>query len=159
MNATRTIAGRPVRGGAAAAQAVVELVATTLDASPHFTASGVRTELEPAVSAISLLASGGYLANGEVVLAAADLRLTINVPVGEKALAATDDHSPPRGAATATDWTLHLPSPTGMADVAESAAATCPHVSTDAPTAVPTARATAGASTIDLTRLVSRSDR
>lgn len=159
MNATRTIAGRPVRSGAAVAQAVVELVATTLDPSPHLTAEAVRGELGSAIPALSLLASGGYLTNGKLVLAAADLRLTIDVPVGEKALAATENAARPCGAATAADWTLHLPAPNGMADVADSAAARCPHVSTDPPAAVPAARAHASAAAIDLTRLTTGSAR
>jgi hypothetical protein len=151
VNATRTIAGRPLRSGAAVAQAIVDLIATTLDASPHIAATGVRDELESVIPALGLLASGGHLMNGEVVLVAADLRLTINVPVGEKALNATENDSHPRGAATATDWTLHLPAPNGMA---EFAAAACPHLSTDTPVAVSATRAVAGAAAvIDLTRL------
>lgn len=159
MNVARTIAGRPVRTGDVVARSIIDLVAATLDTSPHLTADGVRDELASAVPALSLLASGGYLANGDVVLAAADLRLTINVPVDEKALAATENDSPPRGAATATDWSLHLPAPNGLADISEAAAIACSHVSTDPPPAESASQATASAAAIDLSRLANRSNR
>lgn len=159
MNATRTIAGRPVRTGDAVSRSIVDLVAATLEASPHVTADRVRMELASAIPALSLLASGGYLANGGLVLAAADLRLTINVPVGENALHATEDDDPPRGAATATDWSLHLPAPSHLAAVAEAAAAACPHVSTDTPPVVSSTKAASASGVIDLTRLASWSNR
>lgn len=159
MNATRTIVGRPVRTGDAVSRSIVDLVAATLDASPHVTADRVRTELAAAVPALSLLASGGYLANGDLVLVAADLRLTIKVPVGENALAATEDDSPPRGAATATDWSLHLPAPNHLADVAEAAATACPHVSTETPPATSATQAASASAAIDLARLASWSNR
>lgn len=158
MNATRIIAGRPVRGGVAVGQIIQELVAATLDTSPHIVTQEVRKELRAAVPALTLLASGGYIANGDLVLVAAGLRLTIKVPVGEEALSVRENHDAPRGAATATDWVLHLPTPPGMADIAESAAASCPHVSTGPPSEL-AGRETAAATAIDLTRLVSRSGR
>lgn len=157
MNATRIIAGRPVRSGVVVAAAVVDLVAATLESSPHIDAQEVRNELGAAVPALSLLASGGYLANGGLVLVAAGLRLTISVPVGEHALSVDENDDAPRGAATATNWALHVPTPPGMAEVAKSAAASCPHVSTDPP-GEPAEQVSAAAA-IDLTRLVSRSGR
>ena len=157
MNATRIIAGRPVRGGVAVAHLIQELVAATLDTSPHFVTQEVRKELGAAVPALTLLASGGYIANGNLVLVAAGLQLTIKVPVGEEALSVQENHDAPRGAATATDWVLHLPTSPDMAEIAESAAASCPHVSTGPPSELPEREKAAAA--IDLTRLVSRSGR
>jgi hypothetical protein len=159
VNATRTIPGRPIRSAADVADAIVDLIASTVDASPHIDTDEVRSELAAAVPALALLASGGHLVGEALVLTAADLRLVINVPVGEAALAATENIAAPRGAATATDWSLHLPTPGGMAALAKSAASACTHVSIDpAPTA--TARSEAATSPgIDLTRLLDRSDR
>lgn len=160
MNATRTIPGRPISSGTDVANEIVDLVAATLDPSPHITANAVRAELSDALPVLSLLASGGHLNDGGLLLLAASLRLTICVPVGEAALTATADTSAPRGAATAENWMLYIPTPNGLAALAESAASTCAHVSTDPPP--PEGRAsqtTASSSTIDLTRLLDRSDR
>lgn len=160
MNATRTIPGRPIRSGTEVADAIVDLIASTLDPSPHIAAEGVRKELAAALPALALLASGGHLADGALVLTAADLRLVLNVPVGEAALTATENSAAPRGAASATTWTLHLPIPGGMAALAESAASACVHVSTDpAPTVTARSEATASSPGIDLTRLLDRSNR
>ncbi|MBA5876545.1 MAG: hypothetical protein GDA66_18650 [Nitrospira sp. CR1.2] len=158
MNASRTIAGRPVRTGDAVARATVDLVVATLDPSPHLESEEVRAELELAIPTLSLLASGGHFERHGVVLAAADLRLTIAVPVGERALAATENDSAPRGAATATEWTLHLPAPDGLATLVERTAAACPHISTDAaPASSDTSVRSAAA--VDLSRLANRSNR
>jgi len=158
LNATRTIPGRPIRSGTDVADAIVDLIASTVDGSPHIATAALRSELAAAVPALALLASGGHLVEGALVLTAADLRLVINVPIGEAALAAIENIAAPQGAATATDWTLHLPTPGSMAALAESAASACTHVSIDpAPTA--TARSEVTAAGIDLTRLLDRSDR
>ncbi len=159
MNAARTIAGRPVRTGDAVARAVVDLVVATLHPSPHLDSTDVRAELELAIPALSLLASGGHLERDGVVLAAADLRLTIAIPVGERALAATENDSAPRGAATATQWTLHLPAPDGLATLVEDTATACPNISTDAPPAGSDATARSAAAAIDLSRLAYGSSR
>jgi len=160
VNATRTILGRPIRSGTDVADAIVYLIASTLDPSPHIAAEDVRRELAAPLSALALLASGGHLVDGALVLTAADLRLVINVPVGEAALTATEDIAAPRGAATATDWTLHLPTSDAMAALAKAAASACTHVSTDpAPAAAAQSEATATSPGIDLTRLLDRSNR
>jgi hypothetical protein len=155
VNATRTIPGRPLRGGTAVADTVIELVASTLDPSPYLTAAEIRSELAAARSALALLASGGHLAGDDLVLTAADLRLIIKVPVGESALSASENLSAPRGAATATDWTLHLPSPDAATALAASAASACSHVSIEpAPAVTASTTASTPASSIDLRRLL-----
>ena len=160
MNARRTIPGRPISSGADVANEIVDLVAATLDPSPHITTKAVRTELSDALPVLSLLASGGHLTDGSLLLLAASLRLTICVPVGEAALTATADTSAPRGAATAENWMLYIPAPKGLAALAESAESTCAHVSTDPPPPEDGAgEAKASSSTIDLTRLLDRSNR
>lgn len=160
MNVTRTIPGRPFRNGTAVADSIADLIARTLDTSPHIVTDDVRTELDSLRPALALLASGGHLANGMLVLTAADLRLTITVPVGEAALKATEDTAAPRGAATATTWTLHLPGTGGLAGLAESAASMCAHVSTEpAPTDVARSSASTRTAGIDLARLLDGSDR
>jgi hypothetical protein len=160
VNATRTIPGRPTSSGAAVANEIVDLVAATLDPSPHITAKAVRAELTNALPVLSLLASGGHLVDGSLLLLAGSLRLTIRVPVGEAALTATADSSAPRGAATAENWMLYIPVPESLAAIAESAASTCAHVSTEPPPPEDhPSEAKTSASTIDLTRLLDRNNR
>ena len=160
MNATRTIPGRPISSGAGVADEIVDLVAATLDPSPHITEEAVRAELTNALSVLSLLASGGHLADGSLLLQAASLRLSIKVPVGEAALMASADTSAPRGAATAENWILYIPAPDSLAALAESAASACVHVSTGPPPPEGCAsEAKASSSTIDLTRLLDRGNR
>lgn len=160
MNATRIIPGRPIRSGDQVADAVVDLVASTLESTPHIDNAGVRAELSEALPALALLGSGGHLCGDQLVLAAAELRLVIQIPVGEEALAATENSAAPRGAASARDWTLYLPAPAGLAALVDAAAAACAHLSTAAaPTAPAHAEATAAGSGIDLTRLLDRNTR
>ena len=160
MNAIRIIPGRPILSGDQVADAVVGLVASTLGSSPHIDTAGVRAELSEALPALALLGSGGHLCGDQLVLTAAELRLVIQIPVGEAALAATENSTAPRGAATARDWTLYVPSPAGLAALVDAAAAACPHVSTAAAPAAPVrAEATAAGPGIDLTRLLDRTNR
>lgn len=156
MNSTRTIPGRPTRSGTEVAEAIIDLVASTLDASPDLSSGSVRAELAEAVPTLALLSSAGDLAEDALVLIAANLRLVINVPVGEAALSARDDTAPPRGATTATDWKLHIPAPGSLAALARSVASTCRHVSTEPPpgASTPQAAGRAAATGIDLSRLL-----
>lgn len=152
MKATRTIAGRPINDGAAVAETVIELIAETLAASPHFEAKDVKSELAGSTAALALLAGGGHLRDGDLVLIAGTLRLQIEVPVGKNALEAEMNTNPPRGAATAEDWRLHLPVPDVLAPLVHAAGKTSTHVTTDPAPDEPPAAASK-AVTVDLSRL------
>lgn len=154
MKATRTVPGRPVNNSSSTTAKIIGLVAATLDRSPSLDADEVRAELDAAEAALGLLAVGGHLRRGELVLMTSGLRLRIDVPVGEDALAATEYTDTPRGAATADDWTLHLPVPDTLASVVKAASKSCPHVSIEpAPTEAPPRKDRDQASTIDLSKL------
>ena len=154
MRATRTVLGRPVNDMRTVVRKVVDLVAETLDQSPSLSAVEVQAELEAATAALGLLSVGGHLRSGELVLVAPGLRLRIDIPVGEDALGATEYLDPPRGAATATDWSLHLPGPDSLAAVVNAATRNCSHVSAEAaPAEAPPRQGRSVASTIDLSRL------
>lgn len=154
MRATRTVLGRPVNDIRTVVRKVVGLVAETLDRSPSLSAVEVQAELEAATAALGLLSVGGHLRRGELVLVVPGLRLRIDVPVGEDALGATEYVDPPRGAATATDWSLHLPRPGSLVAIVNSAARNCPHVSVEpAPAEAPPRQGRSVASSIDLSRL------
>lgn len=159
MKATRIVPARPVNDGETVAAKATDLIALTLNRSPYLDARAIRDELAPAQAALALLASGGHLRRGELVLVAPGLRLRVDVPVGEDAIAAEEDTDIPRGAGTATTWMLHLPEPEGLASMVLSVAGACPHVSTDpAPEDAPEASTQKVAETIDLSRLSAGGD-
>ena len=156
MKATRTVPGRPVNDSSTTSARIISLVVATLDRSLSLDGYAIRAELDDAATALGLLAVGGHLRRGELVLVTPGLRLRIDVPVGEDAIAATEYTDTPRGAATADDWTLHLPVPDTLAAVVEAASRSCPHVSIEpAPTEAPPRKGRDPASTIDLSRLAS----
>ena len=154
MKATRTVPGRPANDSSSTTAKITDLVASTLDRSSSLDGDEVRAELDAAEAALGLLAVGGHLRRGELVLVTAGLRLRIDVPVGEDALAATEYTDTPRGAATADGWTLHLPVPDTLASIVKAVSRECTHVSIEpAPTEVPPRKNHDLASTIDLSRL------
>ena len=154
MKATRTVPGRPVNDTGTVVTKVVNLVTETLDRSPRLNNDEIQAELEAVTTALGLLSMGGHLRRGELVLVTPGLRLRIDVPVGEDALGATEYVDPPRGAATADDWSLHLPAPGSLAAVVKAACRSCPHVSVEpAPTEAPSRQGRSVASMIDLSRL------
>lgn len=154
MKATRTIPSRPVNDSATTAKMIVQLVAETLDKSSSLEGTSITQELSAAVSAFGLLASGGHLRNGELVLVAPGLRLRIDVPVGESAMTAVANTDPPRGAATADTWHLHVPVPESLASVVRAAVHECKHLTDVAPPDdEPVVESTSLAGSIDLARL------
>lgn len=157
MKATRTVPGRPVNDSNSATAKIIDLVAETLSRSPSLDGEEIRDELQSAKAALGLLGTGGHLRRGELVLMAATLRLRIDVPVGDQALIATEHVDPPRGAATADSWTLHLPVPDTLAAIVKAASKSCPHVSLEpAPTEAQLSNAHAVAATIDLSKLTNQ---
>ncbi len=150
MRATRVIPGRPQASGSAVATTIIDLVASTLAKSPSIDAQAARAELEPAASLLSMLANSGHLDGETLVLVAGTLRMVIDVPAGEAALAAQLDVRIPTGTATATDWTLHLPKPGHLSPAIEAVVQQASHLTAEpAPTDAPTAAAV----TVDLRRL------
>lgn len=154
MKATRTVPGRPVNDSNSATAKIIDLVAETLSRSPSLDGEEIRAELQNAGPALGLLGSGGHLRRGELVLAAAGLRLRIDVPVGEDALAATEYTDPPRGAAGADSWTLHLPLPDSLAAIVKAASKSCVHVSLEtAPSEAQLSEDSSVAASVDLSML------
>lgn len=109
MNAFRTIPGRPIQTGSAAARKIIDLLVACLDASTDIDQAAARSELTAAESCLAQLVNAGHLAQHELVLVAARLRLTVACPVGAIALASAENLTPARGAATADSWMLYIP--------------------------------------------------
>ncbi len=144
MRAERTVPGRPVNSGEAVAEKVMEVLVSTLERSHHLNREEVAQELGLAKPAVAVLANAGFLQDGALVLVAPGLRLEVTVPVGEKAIRASEDTTPARGAAQAETWTLHLPDPAPYTSFIGAVAAEAPHMTIEkAPTDVPERAATA----------------
>lgn len=150
MNAARIIPGRPFQSGTTAAHKIVALIEGSLDASPALDPTPVKRELDAAVPYLAQLVNAGHLAEDELVLMAATLRLAVTCPVGARALTATENLLPARGAATATTWRLHLPCPdlyeellAGMVDRSE-------HLTTEPAPAVTDGTGAGSHSVVDL---------
>lgn len=160
MNSTRTIPGRPAATGSEVVDKITDLVAETLDQADAIDGQSVRDELATAAATIGLLALGGHLRTSGLVLISEGLRLGMVVPVGEDALAATEDTRRPRLAQAAAGWTLHLPSPDGLGAAVNSVARACPHLSTaPPPDEAPSAPGRDLSQSIDLTRLKKAANR
>ncbi len=152
MKATRTIPARPVNDGETVARKIVDLVTQTLKRGPHLDAKAIRGELDAARAALALLAVGGHLRRGELILITPGLRLQIDVPTGEEALRASENPAPPRGASNAESWCLHLPTPDSLAEIVNAVARSCAHVSVE-PAPVAERQKKSLAETVDLTAL------
>lgn len=106
----RSIAGAPRRSASEAAEAIEEMVIETLSSSNAIETADVRAELAEAHVALRMLVAGKHLGDRPVVLVAEPLHLRITVVSATAALKLDERPGKVPGAATATDWTLHLPS-------------------------------------------------
>jgi hypothetical protein len=133
----RTISAVPARTTAATWQAITELVICTLARSSGLDGDQVRAELAQVRPAAVALIAGGYTNRESLTLRAGPLYLKITTCSGTDALKNLEDENanPVPGAATATDWTLHLPCPNGHADLLAEVLAGLEHVTTDKPPA------------------------
>lgn len=154
MGRHRDIAASPVRTAADTWAVIGELIAVTLDRSDDIDGDDVRRALDAAAPAGTALVAAGYTGSANITVVAGPLHLTIRTVAGADAFKteADENHNPVPGAATATDWTVYLPRPPGLASLVEDVAAGSAHLSTDSPPPeAPSANSTTA--TIDLRRL------
>lgn len=144
----RSLAGSPQRSATATADAMVEMITETLTPASSVDQDQVAHELGAALPALRSLIAAKHLADDPVVLVADPLRLEIRVVSGTKAIEMSEQLGKVSGAATATSWKLHLPTPTTLQSWIGDTVADLDHVTTDAVPA-PTAKS-ASASTDDL---------
>jgi hypothetical protein len=141
---------------------VHEMVVETLVAAAQLDHEEIGTELASAAGAIRMLIAGKHLGNEPLVLRAEPLRLEITVVTGNQAAAVKEKLGGVPGAATATDWTLHLPSPPPIRDWIVDAARPLAHVTTNSAPAATTAASSGPAvrvADIDLDALRRTADR
>ena len=160
MSRHRDIAASPIRTAQAAWEVMTELITLTLERSSEIdtdTASRTLDALSPVALA---LVAPGHLERQPLTLVAQPLRLTICTISGERAFRTFEDENlnPVPGAATATDWTLHVPCPEALASLINSVVGDLENVSTDLPSTENNADSgTSTNLTIDLNRLKLRS--
>jgi len=135
MDRNREIAGSPVRTAGETWTTITELVAATLDWSPNIDGHDVRRTLNAVGAAGRALVAAGKLNTQPLTLVVASLRLAIRTVSGEDAFRALDDENPNPvpGAATATDWVLHIPRPDGLAALIDEVVQDVSHISLDPP--------------------------
>lgn len=132
----RVIAGAPERCASATADLVVVMLTETLAAASSLDSEAVARELDAVHGAARMLIAGKHLAERALVLRAHPLRLEITVATGDKAASVDQNLGKVPGAASATDWTLHVPAPAPIGDWIADAVRALDHVTIDAPSAI-----------------------
>lgn len=151
----RALAGAPERSATAVANLVVEMLIETLAPAAALDREVVARELDAIRGATRMLIAGKHLSREGIVLRADPLRLEITVVTGDKAGSVNENLGKVAGAASATEWMLHLPAPTPIGDWIADAARALDHVTIDAAPAVTEAAAARAvqASDIDIDAL------
>jgi hypothetical protein len=127
----RTIAAAPERRASETWEVISALVADTLDRSASITRGEVVAAMETAAPAGRMLVAGGHLDAHSVVLVAAPVHLSITTVSGVAATTLEENLEPVPGGATATAWTIYLPTPDPLGDAVRAVAAGSPHLSAE----------------------------
>jgi hypothetical protein len=133
MQRHRQVAAAPKRRASDTWDAIAELVGATLDRSPHIAASDVAAEMESASAIGRALVAAGHLDKYAIVVVADPIYLNITTVSGSAATDLEEDLGPVPGGATATGWTVFLPTPDPVGDAVRTGVAGLPHFSADEP--------------------------
>lgn len=160
MSRHRDIAASPMRTAQETWAVMTELIALTLERSTEIDTGAASRTLDALSPVAFALVAPGHLERQPLTLVAQPLRLTICTISGERAFRAFEDENlnPVPGAATATDWTLHVPCPEALASLIDSVVGELENVSSNSPpNENNVASGTSTNLTIDLNRLKLRS--
>ena len=128
MRRTRVVPAAPARSASATWDVIVNLVRDALTASRHIDVAEIDAAMTSAAGVGRALISAGHLDHHAITLVAPPIHVSIATISGTAALK-TDDPSPIPGGSTASDWTLHLPTPAPLEKVVESVASKHPRLS------------------------------
>lgn len=158
MQRHRQVAAAPERTTSDTWEAIAKLLAATLDRSPNIDVGDVTAAMDAASGVGRALVAGGHLEKHAVVLVADPVYLNITTVSGKAATSLDEDLSPVPGGATATDWTIYLPTPDPVGDTVRSAIKGVAHLSADEPPAesVTKSAMSEGASVLNLDALAQR---
>lgn len=143
MQRHRQVAAAPQRRASETWDAIGQLIGATLDRSPHITASDVAATMEHASTVGRALVAAGHLDKHAVVVVADPIYLNITTVSGVAASTLDEDLGPVPGGATATDWTIYLPTPDPLSESVRAAVAGVSHLSAEEPPGESTSKAAA----------------
>jgi len=135
MLRSRTIVAAPVRSASTTWKVITDLVADTIAVSGSFTRREAEAAMLAAAPAGRMLIAGGHLDRHPLVFVAGAVHCEITTVSGTEALNADENPNVIPGAATATTFTIFLPSPEPLAKVVAEAAAGHARLSVEAPPA------------------------
>lgn len=115
MRRRRDVAAAPERSATDTVGTIGTLVRDTLATSASIDLDDVDAALDAARPALLALVSGGHLDRDALVLVAASLHLSVTSVSGDRALTLEENLAAVPGAASATTWTLYLPTPDPLA--------------------------------------------
>ncbi|MCW2982980.1 MAG: hypothetical protein JWR63_550 [Conexibacter sp.] len=146
----RTVAGSPERSATETADVLLGLVRDTLAPAAALDGAAVANQLQAARSAVRKLVTGGHLDVSPLVLDAPPLRLSLSTVSGVKAIDFDENLNTVQGAATATTWTLHVPTPEPLGAWLSDDVQGLENVTTDPPKAYESAPPAAALNASDL---------
>jgi hypothetical protein len=129
----RSVAATPVRAASESWQVIGQLVQDTLERSEHISATDVGDAMQIAAQAGRMLIAAGHLESAPLILIAGDLHLEITTVSGDQAFSLEENLNPVPGGATATEWTVHLPSDGPLGTAVRDVVASSEHLSADKP--------------------------
>lgn len=135
MHRYRSIAAAPIRAASESWQIIRQLVQDTLERSEHIGATDVVDAMQIAAQAGRMLIAAGHLESAPLILVAGDLHLEITTVSGDQAFSLEENLNPVPGGATATEWTVHLPSDGPLGTAVRDVVAASEHLSADLPKA------------------------
>jgi hypothetical protein len=133
MQRHRDIAAAPLRSATATWQTIADLLADTLDRSPHIDRADIESVMTTAATVGVPLVAGGHLDRHPLTLVADPVYCTISTVSGTAALSLEENLHPVPGGVQATEFTLHLPTPDPLDELVRTTAERSPHLSADPP--------------------------
>ncbi len=127
----RQIAGPPERSASEVWTAIADLVGDTLAPASEIDEAAARDEVMGIIGVGRALVSAGHFEHEPLTLMADPLRLDITIVSGTAATTLHENLN--TVAATATDWTIHLPAEGAMAAWISDAVADSTHLTTEPP--------------------------
>jgi hypothetical protein len=156
MQRRREIAASPERTTSETAEAISDLIRDSLARAEKLKLSEVDEALVTARPAFLALTAGGHLDSSALVLVAGALHLSITTVSGDRALTLEENADAVPGAASATEWTLYLPTPDPLGGMVTAIAASHPNLSVGEPPAEGAEASETASAALDLDALAKR---
>jgi hypothetical protein len=122
----------PIRSSTQAWGVVADLITSTLSRSPHLSEEDIRSELLLLSGIGPAMIAGGHLSKSPLWLVSTDLRVSINVQIGDAALTTNENlNAVPGGGTADSAWRLHLPCPISLEKALNKLIETSSHLTVD----------------------------